>query len=84
LAAPLASRRPSVREGPELQRRAEAAFRADRFADAAEYARHAVRRFAADDPRRASLLRLRRESLARIGGIDQDLTTREAEEPAVP
>ena len=76
--------RPSAREGPELQRRAEAAFRADRFADAAEYARHAVRRFAADDPRSASLLRLRRESLARIGGIDQALTTREAAEPAVP
>jgi 6-pyruvoyl-tetrahydropterin synthase related domain len=74
----------SAREGPELRRRAEAAYRAGRYAEAAEYARHAVRRFAANAPERARLLELRRESLARTAGGDQDLTTRAAEEPAVP
>jgi hypothetical protein len=73
-----------LREGLELQGRAEAAFRGGRFADAAEYARHAVGRFGVADPRRAALVKLRRESLVRSGGLDQDLTTREAGEPDVP
>jgi hypothetical protein len=58
-------------EGAELERRAEAAFRAGQFADAAEYARHALHRFAAEDPRRPALQKLRHESLVRVGGSDQ-------------
>jgi hypothetical protein len=71
-------------EGQELARRAAAAFAAGRFADAGEYARHALRRLAAADPQRATLLKLRHDSLARIGARDQDFMTREAEERAVP
>ena len=57
----------SRREASELRQRAEAAFGVGRFADAAEYARHAIRRLEAADPRRAALLRLRGESLIRVG-----------------
>jgi hypothetical protein len=60
----------ATREGQELERRAQAAFRAGRFADAAEYARHALRRFPPEDPRSQALSKLRQESLVRVGGSD--------------
>jgi Arc/MetJ-type ribon-helix-helix transcriptional regulator len=76
--------RAEAREGEELERRAEAAFRAGRYQDAAEYARHAVRRLAIDDPHRGALLTLRHDSLARIGGTDRDRAVLEGKEPALP
>jgi hypothetical protein len=54
-----------AREYPELERRARAAFAAGRFADAAEYARHGVRRLRDLDPRAVELAKLRDESQRR-------------------
>ena len=61
-----------AREGRELEGRARTAFAAGRFADAAEYARHALRRFPDQDRRAVELAKLREESLrrAREGGSE--------------
>jgi hypothetical protein len=56
-----------AREARELERRARAAYEAGRFADAAEYARHGVRRLKDQDPRAIELANLREESLRRAG-----------------
>jgi 6-pyruvoyl-tetrahydropterin synthase related domain len=58
---------PAAGQGRELERRAETAYRAGRFADAAEYARHGLRLLAADDPGWTALAKLRKDSLARVG-----------------
>jgi len=73
------------REAGELKQRAEAAYGGGRFADAAEYARHAIRRLDAADPRRPTLLRLRGESLVRVGRTaDGQESLRAAEAPPLP
>jgi hypothetical protein len=73
----------SGREGAELERRADAAFRAGRFADAAEYARHALRRFGVGDPRWEALLKVRHESRVRAGERDRGLAATREEEAAL-
>jgi hypothetical protein len=64
-----------VREIEPLYERASRAFAAERWEDAAEYARHAAALLPSSDPRRAELLCVRGEALLRAGHA------REAVEP---
>ena len=62
----------AAREGDELRARATRAQTEGRFADAAEYARHAV--FRATGPQRGDLLCLRATNLSRAGQADEART----------
>jgi hypothetical protein len=66
----------AAREAAHLQERARAAYEAGRFADAAEYARHAIPRIPGGEASRAALLRFRAECLRRGEGA-----TAAADEP---
>jgi hypothetical protein len=84
LAAPSAAA--SARELPALQEKALEAFRAQRFADAAEYLRHALAG-GGGSGRRAELLCLRGESLLQAGRPREALeafATVQREQPASP
>jgi TolA-binding protein len=75
-----------AREGIALQEKALEAYRERRFADAAEYLRHALARGAGGE-RRAELLCLRGESLLQAGRPREalePLATLQREQPASP
>ena len=84
LALPSAS--VAAREAPALQEKAQQAYREQRFADAAEYLRHALAR-GGGGPQRAELLCLRGESLLHAGRPRDALepfATLQREQPASP